>query len=89
MWALKHTGRYVFFGTANVDSLHQAGWLQVIDSALSTSNLTGLGIQETRWKGTGVYGGGDNDPLDFNYIYSGGDEHHRGVAFAFRRCYKY
>ena len=53
-----------------------------------TSNLTGLGIQETRWKGTGVYGGGDNDPLDFNYIYSGGDEHHRGVAFAFRRCYK-
>jgi hypothetical protein len=88
VWALKHTERDVFFGTANVDSLHQTGRLQVIDSALSTSNLTGLGIQETRWTGSGVYEGGDDDPLSFIYIYSGGDEPHRGVVFALRRCYK-
>ena len=68
--------------------MHQTGRLQVIDSALSSSDLTGLGIQETRWKGTGVYEGGDSDALDVIYIYSGGDEHHRGVAFALRRCYK-
>ena len=41
-----------------------------------------MGLQETRWTGSGKY---THDDLDFVYYYSGGETHERGVAFALRK----
>ena len=61
--------------TWNVRTLHQQGKLDNVILEMDRLKLSVLGLCEVRWKNAGQLVKGDK-----TVIYSGGDQHHRGVA---------
>ena len=65
-------------GTWNVRTLYQKGKVDNVSQEMNRMNLNILGLSEVRWKGAG------STKIDSKtLIYSGGDEHIRGVGILF------
>lgn len=62
-------------GTWNVNTLFQAGKYDNLKKEMNRMKMDFVGVSEVRWKGTGRCG---SDGVEF--IYSGGEEHQRGVG---------
>ena len=62
-------------GTWNVRTLTHLGKLDNIKLEMKRLNVNILGMSEVRWKGAG-----DHMADEYRIIYSGGEEHQRGVA---------
>jgi len=70
-----HNNKTLKIGTWNVRTMYQKGKLDNIIMEMKRMEINILGLSEVRWKGAGIM-----KTQNTTMVYSGGDEHHRGVG---------